>query len=525
MKLISEASREEAVEFFLSDEAYCNLPLPPYISFGRILNEIYNVISDKKHPLYGKRVKSVDAKAANMNHAIVCNKNSGFSWRKITLINPYYYVYCVIEITSDEIWPFIQEKLKSYLTNEKITPLNLPFIKTDSKQNGTAQIIRNWWSNFENGSIALSMEYNYLAKTDISNCYDSIYSHSLEWVFGSKEDAKKGKKNKVGGDLDTLIQRMNEGQTNGILTGSEICNLFAELVLGDVDLKLADRLNELGIDDYKILRYRDDYRIFSNNEVVCQIILKSLSEILQSYGMSLNAAKTSISDDIIISSVKSDKIDTIYNPIRTDISVQKMIFFVYTLSIKMNHPKSINKYLNDIIEYIKNNGADRKFNSYDAMCGIIVNLIVLNASVYQSAIGLLSYILHLSEPEFRIKTIRLMHSKLSKLPNTYYFNIWFQRLILPYIDELTDDIVSGIFKSDDKLCELINETCKKGEGHKVVKLWNFSFVENMGLSGPKLKDLISIMTEDKIVLQEKIQSLTPVLDDSEFDIFNAPNSD
>jgi len=326
MKNISEANRPELVEFFLRDDSYCNIPLPSYISFSKMLNDIYSIISQKSSPFYMKVLKPKDAKTSNINHAVFCNKNNGLSWRKVTLINPYFYVHCVVVLTSDKIWPEIKAKLELYLNNKKVKPINIPFLKDRNSGSGVSQIIKNWWSHFENESIGLSVKYNFVANTDISNCYDSIYSHSLEWVFGSKEESKKGHGGSVGSEIDKLIQLMNEGQTNGILTGSEICNLFAELVLGDVDLKLVERMNSLGFDNYQILRYRDDYRIFSHTEVECMLILKELSEILQQYGLSLNANKTFVSNDIVASSVKKDKIKTITSPLPKDISIQKNYF-------------------------------------------------------------------------------------------------------------------------------------------------------------------------------------------------------
>lgn len=525
MKNISEASNSELVEFFLRDDSYCNIPLPAYISFSKMLKNIHSIISVKSSPFYSKVVKPKDAKVSNINHAIICNKNNGLSWRKVTLINPYFYVHCVIVLTSDKVWPEIKLKLDSYLSNKKIKPVNIPFLKDKSSGSGVSQIIRNWWSHFENESMGLSVEYGFVANTDISNCYDSIYSHSLEWVFGSKEESKKGQGGLVGAEIDKLIQLMNEGQTNGILTGSEICNLFAELVLGDVDLKLVEKMTSLGVENYKILRYRDDYRIFSNTEVECMLILKELSEILQQYGLSLNANKTFVSNDIVASSVKKDKIKTITSPLPKDISIQKKLFFIYELSKETNHSKIINKYLNEIIFEVKRNGIDYNFNSINAICGIIINLVVLNSSVYQSAIALLSYVLNGASKEFRVEIIPLLHAKISKLPNTYYFNIWFQRLVLPFQSELGNDLKDHIFKSNDMLCDLINKRVVHGIYDAPIGIWDHSFVTKLGVSGKKLNELLDVMKEDNIIVYKEVVELSHVFEEYEFNVFASQESD
>ncbi len=36
----------------------------------------------------------------------------------------------------------------------------------------------------------MSLEFNYIYHTDISNCYSSIYTHSIAWAIHSKDKAK-----------------------------------------------------------------------------------------------------------------------------------------------------------------------------------------------------------------------------------------------------------------------------------------------------------------------------------------------
>ena len=50
-------------------------------------------------------------------------------------------------------------------------------------------------------------------------------------------------------------------------------DLIAELVLGYADLKIASKIKAHSITDYKIIRYRDDYRIFTNNSREGECIL------------------------------------------------------------------------------------------------------------------------------------------------------------------------------------------------------------------------------------------------------------
>ncbi|WP_396000699.1 RNA-directed DNA polymerase, partial [Enterococcus faecium] len=75
------------------------------------------------------------------------------------------------------------------------------------------------------------------------------------------------------------ISGMQHNQTNGIPQGSVLMDFVAEIVLGYVDLRLSKELKKLeNLKDYKVLRYRDDYRIFSNNRNDLEQIMKVLSD-------------------------------------------------------------------------------------------------------------------------------------------------------------------------------------------------------------------------------------------------------
>ena len=62
------------------------------------------------------------------------------------------------------------------------------------------------------------------------------------------------------------MQGMQYGQTNGIPQGSVLFDFIAEMVLGYADSQVSEVLASNDITDYKILRYRDDYRIFCNRK-------------------------------------------------------------------------------------------------------------------------------------------------------------------------------------------------------------------------------------------------------------------
>ena len=120
---------------------------------------------------------------------------------------------------------------------------------------------------------------------------------------------------------------MNYGETVGIPQGNVVSDFIAELLLAYIDKLLVERLLEVDTTlEYKILRYRDDYRIFTNSKEDENIIKKELIVLLQRHKLSLGENKTLDSEDIINSSVKPDKLYWIeHDPvIKTSIHYQKI---------------------------------------------------------------------------------------------------------------------------------------------------------------------------------------------------------
>ena len=143
-----------------------------------------------------------------------------------------------------------------YLKNgsHNISCVSLPVQKTDKTQQA-AQII-NWWDKFEQESIKKSLEYTLLFSTDITDCYGSIYTHTISWALHSKSFIKQAKnrsdKSLIGNYIDKAIMDMSNGQTNSIPQGSVLMDFIAEILLAYADFKLAKKLNKAKIQDYHI---------------------------------------------------------------------------------------------------------------------------------------------------------------------------------------------------------------------------------------------------------------------------------
>ncbi|CCW30535.1 conserved hypothetical protein [Xenorhabdus nematophila F1] len=230
MKKIHELSPLTALRYFLRHDSYTTLELPSYINFSTLLKNI-NVAIDKKEITCSPDPKLLMGR--DINYQVLVSKDGLYSWRRITLINPLYYVYFCRLITSKTNWEKIKKKFKEFDDNKLFLCSSIPAIKKNTAN--VAASVLNWWEEFEQKSLSLALEYEFMFSTDISNFYPSIYTHSFEWVFISKEEAKKKTKNDNPGRLiDKHIQMMMNNQTNGIPLGSTLMDTFAELILGQV---------------------------------------------------------------------------------------------------------------------------------------------------------------------------------------------------------------------------------------------------------------------------------------------------
>ena len=235
---ILKLTNKKAKEFFLTQSSYTNIDLPPYYCFQNLLDFIVNFLDTQESN--GKKLGSISnfkqAKTTDINYRIYSNKDSGLSWRELQLINPIIYVDLVRLITKQQNWKNIKKIFKGFQKNKKIECLSIP-IKSLTENSDKAEQISNWWSNVEQRSIELSLDFDYMFETDIADCYGSIYTHSIAWAIETKDTAKTNQsdKNLFGNKVDSTIQLLQYGQTNGIPQGSTLMDFIAEIVLGYID--------------------------------------------------------------------------------------------------------------------------------------------------------------------------------------------------------------------------------------------------------------------------------------------------
>ena len=363
----------------------------------------------------------------NVNYKFIHNKDGKYAWRPFQLIHPALYVDLINKITSSENWQVLKKRFKEFSKNSNIRCYSIP-CESVSKKNDKASTIKNWWNMVEQNSIKLALDYKYVAYTDITDCYGSIYTHSIAWAIHGITVAKKQRSNKdlIGNIIDSSIQNMSYGQTNGIPQGSNLMDFIAEIVLGYCDLLLTEKIQ--GISDYKIIRYRDDYRIFTNDMKNLNYILKSLSEILVDLNMKLNSQKTFISDDIISTSIKKEKINLLYLYNDKKLNLQKKLLKIRKFSLDFPNCGALKTVLTDIykkdIEILK-----RKPSDIEQLISIIVDIMYSNPCTYHVCVAILSKLLSFKNVDLEL-FINKIETKFREIPNVDYLSIWLQRITI-----------------------------------------------------------------------------------------------
>ena len=492
-KSILELTAAEAQAFLLKPESYCSLDLPPYIRFDTLIEDVHKALKGKKLSDLSSKPRDHD----DVNYTILNNKDGKYAWRPFQLIHPALYVSLVHHLTTDANWQLVLDSFNNFSANSKIQCLSLPVISL-SNEKDKAEQVSHWWHAVEQRSIELSLEYDYLIETDITDCYGAIYTHSIAWALHTKQKAKTKRTDKrlLGNIIDAHIQDMHHGQTNGVPQGSTLMDFIAEMVLGLADLELSEKIQGADIDDYRILRYRDDYRVFVNNPQDGERIVKFLTEITIGLGLKLNPAKTKASNDVVRAAIKGDKLAWISRK-HTEKSLQKHLLIIHDHAVQFSNAGSLVVALNDFHKRICRVKA--LIEQPMPLIAIVVDIAYRNPRTYAICAAILSKLMSfLKLADEKVAVAEKINAKFAKIPNTGHMQIWIQRVTLPLSAELA---------YEEPICRLV--------AGKAVALWNTEWI-----SGKNLNNAIDVT---KVIDREKIAALEPVIPVNEVELFLSKN--
>lgn len=499
MALIIEMTAENAREFFLKHSSYCSFPLPVYFDFEPLLKAVSDALNLKPHGISDIGYKNA-CNFERANYILQTNKDGHYSWRPLELIHPAIYVHLVHKMTEKDEWELLVKRFGEFQANEKIICASLPRESEDDNVSDAAGTVNGWWYDVEQGSINKALEFKYLFSTDIANFYPSIYTHSIPWAIHTKEEAKdiRGFNDNLGNRIDHALRQMRWGQTNGIPQGSAPMDFIAEIVLGYADELLGQKLEEEGIDDYHIIRYRDDYRVFTNSKEDAESLARHLTVILQGLGLHLNASKTSLSEDIVFNSMKPDKQEALmlFGRTVTATTIQKSLLKLSIFSRKHKNSGQLEKYLAKI-----NKRLDRMNELKEdvrPIVSIIADMMINNPRTFASGALVLSNVLKfIGDDGEKLNIIKKIKSKFNPVLGTGILDIWLQRISY----HIKHDIVY-----DEKLCSIV-------AGVDIIPtdfIWNSEWITDRNfknvvmatdfVDADKLADCEPVIPEDEVVL-------------------------
>lgn len=199
------------------------------------------------------------------------------AFRELSLIHPK--PYSLFAKHLHDHW----DKIEPFTTSES------SIIKPEQHRDGRI-LVMNYEDPIEKTTRALSESFGkrFLVKADISNCFNSVYSHAIAWGLVGFDYAKQNRQQHLWFNLvDKYQRKCKRNETQGIPIGSATSNISLEIILGRVD----EELRNAG---YKFHRYVDDYSCYCETNEDAHRFLLSLGRLLTKYKLSLNIQKTKI---------------------------------------------------------------------------------------------------------------------------------------------------------------------------------------------------------------------------------------
>lgn len=193
-------------------------------------------------------------------------------------------------------WDEIKKHFKDCTTsnNYRVSRIHL------KKRSGTMSLFdMNYDTHGDNPELDLSMGKRYIVRTDISQCFPSIYSHAIPWALVGKSTSKNNRSERLWyNQIDKMVRLSTCGETHGILIGPHASNLISEIILCKIDKTLSKNWN--------YVRYIDDYEYYAETEDDARQFVFHLSSTLHEYGLLLNNKKTVI-EKLPVTEVKNWK--------------------------------------------------------------------------------------------------------------------------------------------------------------------------------------------------------------------------
>lgn len=160
---------------------------------------------------------------------------------------------------------------------------------------GDRALIIGSHSELETVKLSRLSRYRFIATTDISRFYHSIYTHSIPWAFHGKVAGKADRNIRSAkvffNRADHILRCGQDGQTIGIPVGPDASRAIAEIVSVAIDIEFQRRCD---VQDYEIVRHVDDVWIGTNSYADAERALSRYREAIREFELDINENKTRI---------------------------------------------------------------------------------------------------------------------------------------------------------------------------------------------------------------------------------------
>lgn len=505
MKSILELSEVKAYRYFMESSNYCSLDLPKYIDFSKELTYVEEKVGKKSFDEILKDKNKKPSEYEGVNHKLLIKKDANYMYRPIDVANPYLYYLLVKQITTKGNWKEIKRVFSTFVT-PNIDVISIPKVKGEKDKSHKAAGITDWWENIEQKTFILSLKYRYMFVTDITNCYGSIYTHTIAWALMGKDIAKKkkGKPGLLGNMIDTYMQGMQYGQTNGIPQGSVLFDFIAEIVLGYADSQVSEALARKGITDYKILRYRDDYRIFCNKKEELEEIAFLLHDVLANLNLQLNAKKTMLTEDVIDNALKPDKLAYMkryplyrnagQRTYTTASTLQQELLYIHQFAKEFPNSGTLKKLLTTFSKRLHKR--KQAVNNPEILIAILTEIALGSPKCYSIVLQLCSVLINkLSTTSEREEIVNDIYKKFQMIPNIGELQIWMQRITYQWANPIN---------YTESICKIVANVPD-------VMLWNNEWVADVYKEGFPQYEICTNWLRD---------CYTPIIDIDEVSLFD-----
>ncbi len=479
---VTSMSAVDARRYFLKSSSYSDLELPPYFNFAPVLAEVSQILGTgtlDQHVMSGKNV----AEMSVVNHTLCHNRDGAYAVRPYQFTNPALYVSLVHEITRPQAWKRIVKRFRSFATDPRISVAGIPVEQTDGLPDRCG-MVRSWYEGMEQRSIIYSLCYRHVLTTDIADCHGSIRPWTIIPALYENVPSrpKLGDPLLLGNVIANHLKMIAGPRGKGIPIGSMLMNFISELVLGHVDQQLMARIKRAEDNmpwDFRIIRFRDDYRIFVDDPAVGERLLALLSEILATVGMKLSSDKTRILDDVISGSIKADKLYWLDRPCSQNLKIA--LLQIRELGIAHPNSGSLVTALSKCLQTIHSTQYE---GSSLPLIAIVADIMKRSPRTYPLGCALISHLLGSdASPEQVASAVQGVRHKCKQIPNTGLLDVWLQRVVRPRNLSL---------RADERLCRIFN-----GED---IGLWNLGWLKS---------SLRQAIENVQIVDTEKLAALTP----------------